>query len=243
MAAPHGACCAEMAGALLQTGFEAASISQGSLMSRNPHVEWPIGVGLHPATFLGGLPVLPRFGFREASQAKLRLAMFLGQPLIPMGHHEDLRSGLDCLRQIAARINSIGPVHWSDTGSIARGNCLTRRRGDCLHVKMYSRRISLPVPEGVERVLVYRPWLGEGEAEPFVVLHAEREHGFNAMAGDELILQPFARDFTIACSYPKTPDPDAVATRRTRLHAIVRRQLCEIRDRLRPSLDPWLDAS
>jgi hypothetical protein len=240
MAAPHGACSPEMAQAMLQTGFEAASISRGSLMSRNTEAVWTAAVGLHPATFFGGLPVLPRFGMREATPTQLRLAMFLGQPLIPMGHHEDVRDGLDGLRRIANRINAIGDVHWTDMESIARRSYVSRRAGDQLDVKMYSKRIDLRVPEGVDRIVVHRTWVEEGEVEPLVAREANRERRIGNEGEAALVIEPSARNLTLISNCPEAIDRHTVRARRTTLRAVIRRQLCEVRDRLRPNVDRWL---
>ena len=94
MAAPHGACNEAAADALTKTGFYAACISTGSLMTRNPTTDWPVSVGMGPAEALGTLPVIPRVNIEMSSDLPVRLAAFLGQPIIPVGHHDDLRSGL-----------------------------------------------------------------------------------------------------------------------------------------------------
>src|SRR5206468_10618326 len=101
MAAPHGACNHDMANVLLRAGFEAACISRSSLMVRNPDLIWPMSVGLNPAEFLGpSLPIIPRFNIRWDSTFAI-FAAFLGQPIILVGHHDDLAGGLEVLEEWA----------------------------------------------------------------------------------------------------------------------------------------------
>ena len=237
MAAPHGACSPEMATALLRTGFEAACISRSSMMVRNPGSVWPESVGLNPAAFLGGLPIIPRFNIRGNLQIRVRFAAFLGQPVIPSGHHDDLQLGPELVQRTAAVVNSIGEVRWRDLATIARSNYCTRPEGDLLHVRMYSRLVQLRVPSGVTQLRVDRPWLGSDSSEALAVQEGQSEVlSHESYRGQVLTVSPEC-DLTI-----RAPYPDAVALcdappSRTRLRAIVRRQLCEGRDRLRPTLD------
>jgi hypothetical protein len=235
MAAPHGACSEEMATALAQTGFEAATISRGSLMSRNPDAPWSSTVGLSPAEWFGGLPILPRFNIHSETQSRVRFAAFLGQPVIPVGHHDDLQSGLDLMARIARVVNSIAGSVWVDTTRIARTNYLSRCDGEMLHVKMYSRTIEITVPAGVTRLCVERAWPVEPDSEAVCVQHAATGVS-DRYAGEPMAVAPGAL-VTVTARPLKTLDPYAVPGTRTALQAIVRRQLCEGRDRLRPGVD------
>ena len=236
MAAPHGACSPEMAHALARTGFEAACISRGSLMTRNPGRSWPAAIGLAPAEFFGdGLPVIPRLGFAAISPVLSRLAIFLGQPLVPMGHHEDLRQGLGRLQDTAAIINSTGRVSWTSPSDIVRSNYLTRHTPESLHVKLYSRRVHLAAPEAAT-IVVERPWLREGEVE---YLTAHDQLGLLAEGSSDRLHFPRlpVGELRITALHPALVDARRLPAETTPLSAVVRRHLCETRDRLRPSLD------
>jgi hypothetical protein len=240
MAAPHGACSHDMAKALLQAGFDAACISRGSLMARNPGVTWPVSVGLHPAeAFGGGLPVIPRSSIRADSETHVRLALFLGQPAIPVGHHDDLRGGLDPLRRIARRINSAGNVLWTNMTEIALMNYMSRRKQDVLHVRMYSRQIRVQVPSGVTQLLIERPWLSDGYAERLTAREGPAEPATHDLVAGQHVPVLSGSDVTIRSIHPEAINPHDVRALPTRVHVMVRRHLCEGRDRLRPTLDRW----
>jgi hypothetical protein len=237
MAAPHGACNYDMAAMLLRTGFEAACISRSSLMGRNPNFVWPISVGLNPAEFFGsGLPIIPRFHIRWDSTYVL-FAAFLGQPIIPMGHHEDVGDNLELLQRMADLINSMGEVHWVDMKSMARTNVSTCRSGDTLHIKMYSRKIRLTIPEGVKSVQIHRPWLDENGEEKLILLTDEQAP--EIVRSDRISVTP-GEETLIVSSYPDMIEPRNVQIWRAPLWAVARRNLCEGRDRLRPAVNRLL---
>jgi hypothetical protein len=238
MAPPHGACSEEMATSLLELGFEAACISRGSLMARNRAHVWPVSVGLKPAEFFGaGLPVIPRFNIRGDIQTQVRLAAFLGQAIIPLGHHDDLRDGLGLLRRIAGVVNSIPGSSWMDPGTIAETSYQTRRRDEVMELRMYSRRIRVCVPSGVIALRIERPWLSPGRHER-ITLQRGREPltVIDEYQGQPLEVKPGAH-VTIGAPHSIRVDPFTVRPGGTTLQAILRRNLCESRDRLLPTID------
>lgn len=241
MAAPHGACSESMANALLQTGFEAACISRGSLLSHNRDVPWPVAIGMQPAAFLGdGLPIVPRFGMHAESDVSARLAVFLGQPIIPIGHHEDLRQGLAALERLAASINAFGGVRWTDLSTIVRTSYQWRRVGGELRVKLYSRVVDVEVPTGVRTLTVERGWEGQEPADqvvlesplsPAPLTLGDSPASIAVAPGDRLRISVIPRHRV---------DPATIALPRTSVRALVRRNLCEVRDRLRPTFERLL---
>jgi hypothetical protein len=238
MAAPHGACTHDMATILLRTGFEAACISRGSIMNQNPGTAWPASVGLNPAEFLGaGLPVIPRFRLKRGCETEMILAAFLGQPVIPVGHHEDLAGGRDLLAELAGTLNSIGEVQWMNMKSIARSNFCTRREHEVLHVKMYSRKILLKVPQGVNQLCVHRPWLKDGASEELTLRTATSGPASYSPYQGEPISIGSCEEIEIHAIPADAIDPRTVSLSRTPLWAIARRQICEARDRLKPMFD------
>ncbi len=154
MAAPHGACSEAMMKDMARLGFEAACISHGSLRAHNRGRSWTRSLGLRVSEIVVGLPVLPRMGFPKGDQNGFLLAALLNQPIIAMGHHQDVGGGLDLLADMAAFINSLGPVQWLNTEAIARSNFSSRREAGGMRVKMWSRRIRLRVPAGIRQIQV-----------------------------------------------------------------------------------------
>jgi hypothetical protein len=235
MAAPHGACNHEMANVLLRTGFEAACISRSSLMVRNPKTEWGPAFGLRLAESLGvGLPIIPRFHIRW-DETYVLFAAFLGQPIIPVGHHEDLADDLRLITRVAGLINETGDIRWMNMKSIARSNFFTYREGDVWHIKTYSRQIEVKVPDGCHQLCVERAWLNESGAERLIVQRGD----LASTCSDSERPLPVApgEEITITFAYRDMIDPWAASVSRPALWAIARRQLCEARDRFRPALD------
>jgi hypothetical protein len=162
------------------------------------------------------------------------LAVFLGQPVIPVGHHNDLAGGLDLLAELAGQLNSIGEVQWMNMKSIARSNFCTRREGDVLHVKMYSRRILIKVPPGVSQLCIHRPWLDDGASERLTLrIGTNAALPFPSYRG-ESIPTGSCGEMEVNAIPAGAIDPRTVSLPRTPLWAVARRQLCEARDRLKP---------
>lgn len=237
MVAPHEACDHHMADVLKRVGFDAACNSPSPLMAQNSAAMWQMVGGLMPAEFIGdGLPVIRRFNIRSDAR-NTRFSAFFGRPIVLAGHHGDLADGLGLLEDLAAVINSIPGVQWMGMKAIAETNFSRRREGDTLQVKMFSRRIRVKVPEGVQRVSVQRAWLSENQEEGLTVLRPASDPekmdcyqgAFLAVtAGGEVVIRSVSPDFI---------DPDRVTISAPPLWAIARRLLSEGRDRARPITD------
>src|SRR5581483_7577219 len=134
------------------------------------HKAWAPAFGHAMTEFLNGLPVIPRHVMAPGHDGAYRLAAFLGQPIIPHGHHQDCSTGYDLLERVAGSINALGNVVWSDMAALSRSNYRTRRTDETLVVRMLSRRISVPAMDGVKEILVERPWIpaNAGHTEPLV---------------------------------------------------------------------------
>jgi hypothetical protein len=246
MTAPHGVCSEDMARMLLRLGFEAVSLAFSSMVEYNPGVNWPADIGLGPADFLGGgLPVIPRFQmFKTPAEClpHLLLSAFLGRPIIPVGHHWDLAGGLRALREQAAVVNSIGDVHWTDVRSIAETNYCTRREQEVLHLRLFSRRVRVRIPDGIQAVCVSRAWLAGGPPEGLrLSINGTGTQSFGSYRGEPFPVKPGV-ELEIVSVHPEAGSPQAVPTVRSGAWAIARRNLCEARDRLKPLRDRLLPA-
>jgi hypothetical protein len=193
---------------------------------------------MNPAEFLGaGLPVIPRFRVKRGCETEMILGAFLGQPVIPVGHHEDVAGGLDLLAELAGLLKSIGEVQWMNMKSIARSNFCTRREGDVLHVKVYSRKIRLKLPQGVNQLCVHRPWLNDGASEGLILRTVTGAPSSFPLYYGEPIAIASCEEVEIHAVPAGAIDLQSVPIPRTPLWAIIRRQLCEARDRLKPMSD------
>lgn len=237
MAAPHGACSESTLATMARYGFEAATISSGSLRRFNGQAPWIATVGIRPADIIGGLPVFQRCRFSSPAIHRLRIAALLGQPLISGGHHGDFADGLHLLAGAADFVNSIGRVVWTDMKTIARSRYLHRIDGSTLRIRLASNRVDVRVPEGVRELVIEEE--DTGSASPLTSLESRpsisgsawrevaRENGV-AIADDDKI--------HIRMRSPECLSSPHGGSRRISLWPFMRRQATEARDRLAPAM-------
>ena len=237
MVPPYGAFQEGAADPMLKLGYEAACVSRASLTAWNKGRAWPASFGHSVAEFLGGgLPVIPRQVLAAGHDGTYRLAAFLGQPIIPHGHHQDCARGLDLLAAAANSINSLGKVVWTDMATISRSNYLTRRTNGTLVVKMLSRRITLPVSGDVKEMVIERPWISDdGTNEPLICQEGKQTH-FSGRFGRHSAAMPLQckNSVEIFSAPGDAVDYREIGSPRFQLWPKTRRLLSETRDRLAP---------
>lgn len=236
MVPPYGAFADRAVGPMLSLGYEAVCVSRSSLTAWNRERLWNPGFGHSIAELLDGLPVIPRHVMGREHRGSYRLAAFLGQPIIPHGHHQDCAGGLGLVEDVVASIQGLGNVTWMDMTAMSRSNYLTKREGDCLRVKMMARRITVPVPEGVSEVIVERPWIGGEGAEEELHVNEGGRASFSKILGRSNVR--FLRDsqggVELVSPAPEVVDFRRVQAPRLDLKIAGRRLLAETRDRLLP---------
>jgi hypothetical protein len=154
-----------------------------------------------------------------------------------VGHHDDLAAGLGILHDRAELVNSMPDVTWEDMQTIAESNYWTRQCGETLCVTMYSRTVKLRIPTGVTHVLVDRPWLDANDTEPLAVSGQGLAQAIHESHYAESISVVAGTTVTLRALCKKAINPDSFRLPRTTPQAIARRNLCELRDRLRPTVD------
>jgi hypothetical protein len=157
MAPPHGAYTEVSLAAMLALGFEGACISRGSLRAWNPQRDWPATFGLEMAEMMQQLPVIHRFRLSESCEGHVVISAFLDRPIIPVGHHDSVSSGLELLSSVAHMINSLGNVHWMNPELMLRSNYLSVPEDSTLRVKPYSSRIQLTIPQDITEIMIEVP--------------------------------------------------------------------------------------
>jgi hypothetical protein len=235
MAPPHGACSEAAARAMFRLGFDAVCVSR-PYPWRDDLRPLSGADGWFPAEMAaGGLPVLPRY-LISSPREDLIFRALLRQPLILYGHHGDLADGLDTFALAARDVNRLGDVSWGPLDAIAEGNYVVSRDGSLLRMSMHSRRASVEVPEGVERLLVRIPvmhgdplWSGlrcdAGEVPMMPARQGWSSQPVAVIGGSRVALSLSSR---------QPPDPDLLPTPRTGAWPILRRLLVECRDRGAP---------
>jgi hypothetical protein len=236
MAPPHGACSETAIAAMGGLGFEAVCVSRGSLRFHNGTAAWTRTIGMKPCDVVAGLPIIPRFGLSPASRNDILIAAVLRQPIVPMTHHQAVADGYDLLDEMASYINSLGRVTWTDMRTISRALYSQKQDDSTLRVRMWSKQVSVPVPEGTTRIQLERPWLAAAEEKLFWRATSQDCRWNEVPWQAETIAVPAGATIEVASG------PAAVATARdagagpTRLAPVARRLLTEGRDRALPSL-------
>jgi hypothetical protein len=236
MAPPHGACSESAITEMARVGFEAVCVSRGSLFFHNPRGAWTRTIGMTPCDVIAGLPVIPRFGLSKACGNDALIAALLHQPIVPITHHQAVAEGFDLLRDIASVVNSLGNVAWTDTKTISRSLYSRRQQEDTLQVRMWTRRVSVPVPEGTRRVEVQRPWLRDGFDETLVWRSASAAQSWNVVPRSNAIEVGDGATLELASGRAVALENTASNTRSYRLAAVARRVLTEGRDRALPGI-------
>jgi hypothetical protein len=245
MIPPHEACSPETMDVMLDLGFEAVSVTRPYpwMPWGTPHSPYasPDGnqllSGWHIAELVrDGVPVMLRREFREHDEIVLR--SYLDQPIILYGHDVDFSNGLEPLERAAELVNRTSPVEWGSLGDLAAMNFESRRHGDSLEIRPFSRRIKVRVEPDVAEITLSPPPRATGfsygvevaiggwrrevpPAEDVVLLPRDRSH---AVAVD--IRWRGAREVSAALM----PRP------RRALGPLPRRFAVEARDRLAPLL-------
>lgn len=243
MSAPHAVASEAACRAMLLLGFEALCVNTPHPWLRTTPPGWPLA-GFQPAEFVaGGFPILLRCALShwrhsQPHREDIVLRAFLDLPLIFAGHHDDLAGGPGALSDAAAQVNSLGNVEWRSLAEIARSSYQTRRTGAVLHVKLFSRRAVLRVPEGVSQIIVELPAMHGGNESTQIrcgasitALHLD---------GKGTISEPIdvapGSQIEIALPHPGAVDYRQVTPPAWRPWPIMRRSAAIVRDRLRPIL-------
>jgi hypothetical protein len=238
MEPPHGPVLAEMFPHLVSLGYGAALATFELLVRMNRLSAWPATIGLESSTIIaGGLPVIPSIRAYPSWKNDVMLAAFLRQPIAVTVHHQDAAQDMAGLADIAAAVNRLGDVVWSDMRGILRDNYVQRLEGDVLHVRMHSRAVTVRIPAGARQICVHRSWIAAGQNER-IVIRSNRGTVVEGLAGAQT--QPEAvEEGDLVEVRTKRVNPlhySSVAQPGISLWPIARKMMMEVRDRLTPAL-------
>jgi hypothetical protein len=233
MAPPHGVCSEATARALLATGYEGLCVSRPYPWLDGRADGRPAAAGWEPAdVVIGGLPVLPRYRL-DRPRVDLLFRALLDQPLILYGHHQDLRTGVENLTLALEQIDDLGRVDWMSPERILRSNFATWRRGSSMCVRLYSRRIDLAIPAGVEE-LVFE-W-GNPQRSRSDLVRVRTRDGEVVVPLGEAVASPRVGAAEVEICAGESAARTARSQRGVELWPVVRRVGVEARDRLQPLL-------
>jgi hypothetical protein len=240
VAPPHGKCNLLSLAAMARLGIEACANSWGSITGNVPLKDLPASLAMSGASFLGGgCAVLDRFRMARNRDFEIVRACLLDQPIIPVGHHTDLKGGLELVSLTAGRIAALGPVKWLDMIALVRSNYASMEREETLWVLMHSRHIEIALPPNAVRLALLRPWLRDGESEPLSVQVANESIQLD---GGKVAIVDLPREnkgemITVASTHRMAIDPAVLPPLHAAIWPVIRRTLSEGRDRLYGSFD------
>ena len=234
MAPPHGACSEELLEQMALAGYAGACISRGSLRHYNHQASWVRTIGMRPCDIIRGLTVVPRFRISPDCHNFILTAAFLRQPIIPVGHHQDVAEGLELLADLSRYVNSLGIVRWGNMTSIIRSQYSRMLDGPVLRLRMHTKQAEIVIPDGVDRIAIERPWLAEEANEPLVVCGPRIGPPLRGTE-DHFAVRPGQRIRIISSAAINAPG-DHLRCGRPRPWPIIRRLMTEARDRLAPML-------
>ncbi|MSR64387.1 MAG: hypothetical protein EXS18_01240 [Verrucomicrobiae bacterium] len=237
MEPPHGVISRAMFPSLAALGFESAMTTFEKLVKFEPSEPWPMHFGMDMAEVMpGGIATTPRIRMLPNWRTAAVLAGFLRQPIVIAGHHQDAVDGLDFLEEFARLVAGFGPVRWLSPAGIARSNFKMRRRESCLRVKAYQRHICLPIPDGVDQLIMERVWLTRGEHEHLTVESPVGARRFSGNCGRQSQPLPVRSGETIVVRslFGQLLTPGDIPPPPRSLWPTIRRRMTETRDRCYP---------
>jgi hypothetical protein len=236
MVPPQGAFCDGVAPLLLALGFEGAAVAMTSLRDWNPKKANSAIFGLQMTEMTtDGFPLVRRIQLSAACEGDVVISAMLGAPIVFGGHHDCAARGLDLLSDCTATVNSLGDVQWCSVETILRSNYLSRRENCRLWIRPYSCRLELRAPEGVSSMVIVGPHgVDLQKAGPFRLIRKS-----DVVAGRRAVLVHANTPFDVVpgeaveliSTNLRTIDYRHVKMPRTSAWALVRRFLCEARDR------------
>ncbi len=235
MVPPHGDCTEAYMRVMVRLGFEGMTTTRRVLWGFNPLAYKPAWASLDLADSLADhFPVLMRFQFNSAdAPARIAISAFLGQPLIPYGHHNDFEGDASSFLHTIAAINRLPGVKWMNPAEILRSNFYHRLKGDTLHIKMFSRKVCVELPEGARQLKVELAISANGSADR-IAFSLKQPQGW--IRGQGSLRDPMpckdGREAVLELTASDGLDPNLVRTGRTPLKAVLRRAATELRDRL-----------
>lgn len=230
MAAPHGACSGEMLELLPKCGFDAATISHGSLRVHNRGQAWTKRLGYSPAENIRGCPVLPRWRLALDAKNTVLLAAFLKQPIILVGHHGDLKGGTGLMDELARFINGLGHVRWGSMADLVRWSCQWRLQDSGCVIAPLISNSRMTIPSGAERFMLRSPvgqdwsnWQLSVEGEPAISTSINEPIELPGLGGREILVEG---------DLNRRSENGSTISTRPHLGPLSRRLLTEMRDRL-----------
>lgn len=151
IAPPYGALSLEAMKICGISGFESACISWGGIWSSNRNIIWTKSLWTDSGLLINGIGILPRFRLKKNLKSQILLSSYLNQPIIPVGHHWDMKDGIDVLIEIASFINNLSyDIQWCEVHQMSRSNYWWKIESKMLMIKPMSKVVEVTLPFELE---------------------------------------------------------------------------------------------
>jgi len=242
MIPPQEKCSKEVIDYLLQFGFEGILASRADPWNEIPFPphgppEWPLA-DWYPAEWVGeGIPLITRRSLGDPKD-RIVLLSYLNKPIVFTTHQKDYRSYNEII-ELADFINSLGSVQWMSMKDIFRSNYFTRQEDNVLFIKLYSRKIHLDIPEGVDFLVVEIPTASNNfENEEILVGGNQRAKIHQSKSGGITKPIPISTAGSVNLQYILNYKPqfDTMSKYQFEFYPYLRRLFTIARDQLSPLL-------
>jgi hypothetical protein len=235
---PYGIFRSNYVQALAALQYEAVLCTFRQFLQCNPASAQSPSFGLDAVECMpSGLAMIPRIPAAAGWETESVLAAFLGQPVVIAGHHFDADRKLSFVEQLVDQVNGLGPVNWSNLSDVAASRFVWRKEGATVRIRAFSRRIVASIPDGVNAVVVERPWIDNGSQE---VLNWRPLRGEVASQRCPEVSESFpvvgGQTLEIISPIPHPVDPQGIVLPLASPWPVLRRALAEARDRCYPYL-------
>lgn len=161
MEPPFGVCSVLSLQVMQQLGYSATLLAHEVVLKHSRHERWPASFGLEGIDQIEGrIPAISRRRILSDWKTGIAINLCLGQPIIVAAHHEDAAGDLRHIAEVADVVNKSSSVRWCGLDAMNKSFYQSRRDGNILYVRPFSRTVTLTGPAGIDEVVVL-PCRGE----------------------------------------------------------------------------------
>ena len=237
MVPPHGRIGKNIIRACSMLGFDGVCTSLGSVWSSNKKETSTKYLGLEPCSVLFNMPIIPRFHLKtEMIEAYILLAAYLGQPIVPSGHHWDVIDGLDHLVRVAQIINKLSDIKWLRLDEVLKVNYWWKDDDNQTKVIPFTRRFRINTSLCSRKVIIEIPWLKNNtNCNDIIIKPLNSQCSIDIERSDSNTWQVFFSQKNEVIEFAIRPSINTLPARikhNLSLKAYFRRFIVEARDRL-----------
>jgi hypothetical protein len=237
MVPPHGRINNLFLRELSKLEFDAVCLPRGALRHLATPEKLGRVIGMMPSEVIEDVTLVPRFPIERPFRNNVIISALLKQPIIAAGHHDDLKSGIELIEEIAEYVNSFNDVHWENLTNISRSLFNLAIVGTTCVVDVFSNKITLSLPRGTDGILLVTPHWLNNKNDTYFCRDLFDSNSWHKYSFDEIIaVKPLSVLEIFSCNhYEFSETPGRLVDARS-IVPFVRRVITEGRDRLAATL-------